>query len=155
MISVFPLNAFAWAVVDRPLNLGDICVGNFSVVHVCSGIVRFGEVIAIQAEILGMGVRAEATAGAVIFNDVNFATHVVKIRKLNMSSSFCKAGLTRHFLDITAQPAAITDAPLYTPGRKPLFTLAGIEVVFSAFGSHAEYPRSCYQTRRYRAPEGI
>ena len=95
MASLFPLNAFARAVVDRLLYLGDVTIGNFSIVHVCACIVRLGKVIAVEAKILRVCVGAQAAACAVIFDNMNFATHAVKIRKLNRSSSFCRAKYPR------------------------------------------------------------
>ena len=61
------------------MHLGDIAIGNFSVIHVGTVVVRFGKIIAIEAKILRVRVCAEAAARAVIFDNVNNATHAVKI----------------------------------------------------------------------------
>lgn len=79
MISLFPLDALARAVVNRFLDLCVICFGDFSSVHVGATVVRFSEIVAVEPEIAGVCICTKATARAIIFNYVNDAAHAVNL----------------------------------------------------------------------------
>lgn len=79
MASLFPLNAFARAIVDRFLNLRVICFGHFSVVDVCTRIVCFSKIVAVEAKVARVRVCAQAAARAIIFHNVNYFAHADKM----------------------------------------------------------------------------
>lgn len=71
MTSLFPLNAFARAVVNRLLDLGVIGLRHYRSVHVFAIVMRLCKIIAVEPEIAGVRVGAKATAGAIVFYDVS------------------------------------------------------------------------------------
>jgi len=79
MASLFPLNAFARAIVDRLLNLCVICFWHFCVVDVCTGIVSFSKIVAVEAKVARVRVCAQAAARAIIFHNVNYFAHADKM----------------------------------------------------------------------------